>query len=428
MQDNLIEIRKVKKVFSNEPQQEILVLDNVNFTIKKGEIIALLGRSGSGKSTLLRIIAGLIEPTAGEVFYQNKKVTGAAKGISMVFQSFALMPWLTVLQNVELGLEALGTPREECRRRALKAIDIVGLDGFESAYPKELSGGMRQRVGFARALVVNPTLLLMDEPFSSLDVLTTDHLRDDLLELWQEKQTKLDGILLVTHDIEEAIIMADRIIVFDTTPGCVKQSLPVDLPRPRDSESPEFRQLMDRIYTVMTSSADTESMVATGIDMSYRVPDAQVSELAGLLEALEEEQAEGALDFADLAEEVQLDMDEMLALTEVLDILHFTKSQDGSIRLTDAGLRFARADMLEQKTIFARHLMQYIPLVKYIVEVLRKRTSHRISKKYFLEDLEDYFSDEDTERVLRVIIEWGRYAELFAYDDNTGKLSLENPE
>ena len=232
----------------------------------------------------------------------------------------------------------------------------------------------------------------------------------------------------MTHDIEEAIIMADRIIVFDTTPGCVKQSLPVDLPRPRDSESPEFRQLMDRIYTVMTSSADTESMVATGIDMSYRVPDAQVSELAGLLEALEEEQAEGALDFADLAEEVQLDMDEMLALTEVLDILHFTKSQDGSIRLTDAGLRFARADMLEQKTIFARHLMQYIPLVKYIVEVLRKRTSHRISKKYFLEDLEDYFSDEDTERVLRVIIEWGRYAELFAYDDNTGKLSLENPE
>jgi len=349
MQDNLIEIRKVKKVFSNEPQQEILVLDNVNFTIKKGEIIALLGRSGSGKSTLLRIIAGLIEPTAGEVFYQNKKVTGAAKGISMVFQSFALMPWLTVLQNVELGLEALGTPREECRRRALKAIDIVGLDGFESAYPKELSGGMRQRVGFARALVVNPTLLLMDEPFSSLDVLTTDHLRDDLLELWQEKQTKLDGILLVTHDIEEAIIMADRIIVFDTTPGCVKQSLPVDLPRPRDSESPEFRQLMDRIYTVMTSSADTESMVATGIDMSYRVPDAQVSELAGLLEALEEEQAEGALDFADLAEEVQLDMDEMLALTEVLDILHFTKSQDGSIRLTDAGLRFARADMLSKK-------------------------------------------------------------------------------
>jgi NitT/TauT family transport system ATP-binding protein len=428
MNKNLIEIRKVKKVFSNDTQQGILVLDDVNFTMQKGEIVALLGRSGSGKSTLLRIIAGLLEPTEGEVYYQDKQVKSAVKGISMVFQSFALMPWLTVLQNVELGLEALGIARDERRQRALKAIDIVGLDGFESAYPKELSGGMRQRVGFARALVVNPNLLLMDEPFSSLDVLTTDHLRDDLLELWEEKQTNLDGILLVTHDIQEAITMADRIIIFDTNPGTVKQDFKVDLPRPRDDESVGFRRLMDQIYAFMTSTVGAEATIEEGIDMSYRVPDAQISELAGLLEAIEEEDAEGAIDFSDLAEVAQLDMDEMLALTEVLDILRFSKSKDGGIHLTDAGRKFATADMLEQKQIFARHLMQYIPIIKHIADVLRARSSHRVSKKYFLADLEDYFSDEDAERVLRVVIEWGRYAELFAYDDNTGKLSLEDPE
>lgn len=430
MTEKLIEIKNVKKVFKSDPQQEMLVLDNVNFQMEKGEIVALLGRSGSGKSTLLRIIAGLIQPSDGEVYYRGKKVSGPQQGISMVFQTFALMPWLTVLQNVELGLEALGVGKDERRKRALKAIDIVGLDGFESAYPKELSGGMRQRVGFARALVVNPDLLLMDEPFSALDVLTADHLRDDLLEVWEDREAMLRGILIVTHSIAEAIYLADRIIIFDSNPGCVKQEIKVNLPRPRDDESGDFRQLMDRIYTLMTQAVVEETITAQrrGIDMSYRVPDARVSELAGLLEAIEDEEVEGAIDFSDLAEVVQLDIDELLALTEVLDILHFTKSQDGGISLTESGRAFATADILEQKEIFARHLMQYMPLVRHIYDVLRKRHGNRVSKKYFLAELEDYFSDEDAERVLRVIIEWGRYAELFAYDDNTGKLSLENPE
>ncbi len=427
MTGKFLELRNVKKVFRNDPQQEMLVLDDVNFCMKEGEIVALLGRSGSGKSTLLRIIAGLIEPSDGEVFYGKEKVVGPVQGISMVFQSFALMPWLTVLQNVELGLEALGIKRDERRQRALKAIDIVGLDGFESAFPKELSGGMRQRVGFARALVVKPDLLLMDEPFSALDVLTTDNLRDDLLDLWESGKEGLKGILLVTHDIEEALIVADRILIFDSNPGKILHDLPVNLPRPRDDELPGFKRLMDKIYTLMTASTfDDEEEIK--IDLSYRVPDAQVSELVGLLEAIEDEEAEGALEFSYLAELVQLDVDELLALTEVLEILHFTKSQDGGIYLTQAGESFASADVLEQKQIFARHLIQYIPLVKRICDVLRKRHNHLVSKKYFLAELEDYFSDEDAERVLRVVIEWGRFAELFAYDDSTGKLSLENPE
>jgi len=427
MPEKFIEIKNVKKLFRHDTQQELLVLDHINFSMREGEIVALLGRSGSGKSTLLRIIAGLIEPSSGEVYYQNKLVQGPIPGISMVFQSFALLPWLTVLQNVELGLEALGIKKAERRQRALKAIDIVGLDGFESAFPKELSGGMRQRVGFARALVVNPQLLLMDEPFSALDVLTADNLRSDLLDLWEEKQTNLRGILLVTHNIEEAIQMADRILIFDSNPGRIKQELTVNLPRPRDDESPGFRRLIDRIYVAMTTQNIAEE-TETGIDLSYRVPDVQISEMAGLLEAIAEEELPGAIGFSELAELVDLDIDELLALAEILDILHFTKSQDGGIKLTEAGEKFANADILEQKRIFARHLMQYIPLIKHVSNILRQRDNHRVSKKYFLAELEDYFSDEDAERVLRVIIEWGRYAELFAYDDNTGKLSLENPE
>lgn len=427
MPEKFIEIKNVKKLFRHDTQQELLVLDNINFSMREGEIVALLGRSGSGKSTLLRIIAGLIEPSSGEVYYQNKLVQGPIPGISMVFQSFALLPWLTVLQNVELGLEALGIKKTERRQRALKAIDIVGLDGFESAFPKELSGGMRQRVGFARALVVNPQLLLMDEPFSALDVLTADNLRSDLLDLWEEKQTNLRGILLVTHNIEEAIQMADRILIFDSNPGRIKQELTVNLPRPRDDESPGFRRLIDRIYVAMTTQNIAEENESV-IDLSYRVPDVQISEMAGLLEAIAEEELPGAIGFSELAELVDLDIDELLALAEILDILHFTKSQDGGIKLTEAGEKFANADILEQKRIFARHLMQYIPLIKHVSNILRQRDNHRVSKKYFLAELEDYFSDEDAERVLRVIIEWGRYAELFAYDDNTGKLSLENPE
>ncbi len=306
---HLIETVGVKKSFKKSDHQDLLVLDDVNFILRENEIVALLGRSGSGKSTLLRIISGLIAPSAGEVIYAGKPVTGPAKGMAMVFQSFALMPWLTVLQNVELGLEALGIKKQERRARSIEAIDIIGLDGFESAYPKELSGGMRQRVGFARALVVNPTVLLMDEPFSALDVLTADNLRSDLLDLWQEKKTNIKGIICVTHNIEEAATLADRILIFGTNPGYIKDELPVDLPHPRNDQDLSFRKLVDEIYTLMTTpSADRISVAGIRyktIGLGYRLPNVEISELTGFLEALDSPDYKDRVDLPELAEDLQ---------------------------------------------------------------------------------------------------------------------------
>ncbi|MAZ78089.1 MAG: nitrate ABC transporter ATP-binding protein [Legionellaceae bacterium] len=423
----IINVDHVKKLFKKDEHQELLVLDNVNLQLNEGEIVALLGRSGSGKSTLLRILAGLVSANDGEVTYRGKAVRGPTQGISMVFQNFALMPWLTVLQNVELGLEALGVPRAERRKRALKAIDIIGLDGFESAFPRELSGGMRQRVGFARALVIEPDVLLMDEPFSALDVLTAENLRNDLLDLWRNKRAKINSILLVTHNIEEAILLADRILIFDVNPGFVKHDLPVKLQHPRDEEHPDFRRLVEKIYQIMTGVNELSAM--ENIDLGYRLPDAEVSELVGFMETLLEEDADDKhLELSELAEILHYDIDELFPLTEVLGIMKFTEQAQGGIQLTKDGKIFAEADILQRKQIFAKHLMRYIPLVKYICGVLAKRMSHRVSRKYFLGELEDYLSPDDADRVMRVVIEWGRYAELFAYDDSDGKLSLENPQ
>src|SRR5437868_8137978 len=230
-----------------------LVLDSVDFTLRDGEIVAILGKSGSGKSTFLRILAGLIPASQGRVEYRGEPVAGPVRGVAMVFQTFALFPWLTVLGNVELGLEAQGVSAAERRRRAVEAIDLIGLDGFESAYPKELSGGMRQRVGFARALVVNPDILLLDEPFSQLDVLTAETLRNDLAELWVQRRIPTKGILMVSHNIEEAVEMADRILIFSSDPGQISAEIPVTLSQPRDPESAPFRQIMDQVYTLLTT-------------------------------------------------------------------------------------------------------------------------------------------------------------------------------
>lgn len=289
MPETIINIENLSKSFKKAPSQHLLVLEDVNFKLQEGEIVALLGKSGSGKSTLLRIIAGLIAPSSGTVTYRGKPVTRPVEGIAMVFQSFALMPWLTVLENVELGLEAQGISREERRHRAIEAIDIIGLDGFESAFPKELSGGMRQRVGFARALVINPDVLLMDEPFSALDVLTAENLKSDLLELWKEKKTNTNGILLVTHNIEEAATLADRIVIFGNDPGYIRAELPVTLPQPRDPESPEYLALVDKIYTLMTTGPKEKAKRAQRerqIGLGYRLPDVEPSELSGLIETM----------------------------------------------------------------------------------------------------------------------------------------------
>ncbi len=426
--ETIITIEHLRKAFKKAATQDLLVLDDVNFKLQDGEIVALLGKSGSGKSTLLRIIAGLVSPTSGHVSYRGKPVSQPVPGIAMVFQSFALMPWLTVLENVELGLEALHVGREERRRRAIEAIDIIGLDGFESAFPKELSGGMRQRVGFARALVINPDVLLMDEPFSALDVLTAENLKSDLLRLWQEKKTNTNGILLVTHNIEEAVMLADRIVILGSDPGYIRADLPVTIAQPRDAETPEFRALVDRIYTLMTTGAGEKTKYAQRerqIGLGYRLPDVEPSELSGLIETMKS--FEARIDLPELADELMMNVDDLFPILETLEILGFAKVLDGDIQLSELGKQFSEADLQERKQLFARRLLEKVPLAHYIRRILDEKIGHRVSEERFLSKLEDFLSEKEADRVLRTMIDWGRYAEIFAYDFNTGILSLENP-
>lgn len=428
MSEPIIRIENCRKSFKKASKQDLLVLEDVNFSLQEGEIVALLGKSGSGKSTLLRIIAGLLPPSSGKVHYRNQAVTGPVPGVAMVFQSFALMPWLTVLENVELGLEAQGVPREERRKRAIEAIDTIGLDGFESAYPKELSGGMRQRVGFARALVINPDVLLMDEPFSALDVLTAENLKSDLLALWQDKKTNTNGILLVTHNIEEAASLADRIIIFGSDPGYIRAELPVDIAQPRDPESKDFQLLVDKIYTLMTTGPKERAKRALReqqIGLGYRLPDVDPSELSGLIETMKS--FEETINLPELADEISMNIDDLFPILETLEILGFAKVSDGDIQLTELGREFSEADLQTRKHLFAQRLQERVPLARYIRRVLDEKIGHRVSEERFLTRLEDYLSDKEADRVLRTMIDWGRYAELFAYDFNSGILSLENP-
>ena len=436
----LIRAKGIKKSFKRNEGGELLVLDTVNFHARKGEIVAILGKSGSGKSTFLRILAGLISPSKGTVYFQHLPVTEPVPGIAMIFQSFALMPWLTVLENVELGLEAQGIPKAIRRKRALQAIDTIGLDGFESAYPKELSGGMRQRVGFARALVVEPDLLLMDEPFSALDILTAENLRNDLLDLWHNKNTNIKSILCVTHDIEEAILMANRIAIFASDPGKIRKEILVNLPFPRDPQAPEFVALLDQIYMEMTNSERERisrakagnnknlDVAAKAPEYAYRVPEVDISGLTGLLETMLHHATDGQINLPKLAESLHLDANNLFPLMEVLDMLRFAKITEGETTLTEAGKYFAKADILKRKQLFAEHLLKYIPLAKHIRNILDATSNHRILEDVILDELGNYFSEDEAERILRTIIDWGRYAETFAYDYDSGELSLENPQ
>lgn len=424
MSDPIIEVVAMEKYYKTGDKQDRLVLHNINFKMFEGEIVAILGKSGSGKSTLLRIISGLTEPTAGEIYYRGQLITGPVRGISMVFQTFSLLPWLTVLQNVELGLEAQGMPRQERREQALKVIDLIGLDGFETALPKELSGGMRQRVGFARALVVKPDILMMDEPFSALDVLTADTLKSDLLDLWQSRRIGINAILLVTHSIEEAIAYADRVILFDTDPGTIRSDVKISLPFPRSDLDPRFRNQVDRIYSLMTT--EPQEIQEEMIDIGYRLPEVNIEEMTGLLEILDSAPYQGKMDLPILAETLSHNLDELLPLTDLVQILRFAKVSEGDITITQDGKKFVEADILERKNIFSIHLTKHIPLARYIHNQLTRHPRHRALEEHFLSLLEDYLSEKEAENVLRIVIEWGRYAELFAYDYNSGVLSLES--
>ena len=418
------------KTFQSPEGKDLRVLDDISVELREGEIVALLGRSGSGKSTLLRSLIGLITPTSGEVRYRNRPVPGPMPGMAMVFQSFALFPWLTVQQNVELGLETQGIPLSERHRRALEAIDLIGLDGFESAYPKELSGGMRQRVGCARALVTNPDVLLMDEPFSALDVLTAENLRSEILELWAERRIPTRAILLVTHNIEEAVLMADRVLVLSANPGRIRAEMPITLARPRDRDASDFRELVEQIYTIMTTPrpAVVETPDADQSSIAYRLPKAPVSQLNGLLEQVASGPDYGRDDLPHLASDMQLEVDDLFPLTDAAQLLGFARVEQGDITLLPLGSIYVEATIQESKSLFAKQLLEHVALVAHIQRVLGTRPDHRAPEDRFLRELEDYMSSEDADVVLATAIDWGRYADLFEYDYNSGVLSLESLE
>jgi NitT/TauT family transport system ATP-binding protein len=429
----IVEVSHVTKTFTSPDGSPLPVLDDISLTLREGEIVALLGRSGSGKSTLLRCIAGLISPTTGEITYRGTVLDGANPGVAMVFQSFALLPWLTVRQNVELGLEALGVEPKERRVRAERAIDTIGLDGFESAYPKELSGGMRQRVGFARALVVEPDALLMDEPFSALDVLTAQNLRAELLRLWTQDDFPTKSMLIVTHNIEEAVILADRIFVLGANPGRIRAEIPCLFPQPRDRHDPSFAALVDEIYVFMTGG-DTRApahvwTVATpgeGSPVDTPLPAATVGGMSGLLEILEAHG--GREDLPDLASELTFEVDDLLPLVDAAQLLGLAVVDDADLEITEDGRVFVAADILESKEIFARRARERAPLVRAICRGLESTKDGTLGENFFLDLLRRGFSEDEAREQLRIAVDWGRYGELFDLDANTGQLTLDRSD
>ena len=430
----LLEIKNLSQTYPKAAADDLLVLDEVNLTLRAGEIVGLLGRSGVGKSSLLRIIAGLVRPAGGDVLWRGRPLTGPSESIAMVFQSFALFPWLTVLENVEIGLEPLGLTVKERRSRSLQAIDLIGLDGFENAYPKELSGGMRQRVGFARGLVMQPELLLMDEPFSALDVLTAETIRTDLIDLWTDGRLPLRSILLVSHNIEEAVLMCDRIVLVAGNPGRVADEMRIALPHPRSRTDPAFREVVDQIYGLMTNpgsaamKAERQAAEANqGAGMGLALSGVSTNELAGLMETVAAEPFGGKADLPELAESLQMEADELFPLAEALQLLRFAGVAHGDIRLTAIGRRFVESDVDARKKLFAEQMTAHVPIAALIRRVLDERPAHRAPYRRFSEELEDFMSEEFAEETLAAVISWGRYAELFAYDEQAQAFSLEDP-
>jgi NitT/TauT family transport system ATP-binding protein len=421
----IIDLRAVNMAFAKRSGEPLPVLKDINLSIRAGEILGLLGRSGSGKSTLLRIAGGLIKPTSGEVIYRSAPLTAPAEGIAVVFQSFALFPWLTVLENVEAGLDAFGLPRDQARERAQEAIDLIGLDGFQSAYPRELSGGMRQRVGFARAMATRPDVLLMDEPFSALDVLTAETLRTDFLDLWTEKQFSTKSVLIVTHNIEEAVLMCDRLIVLSSIPARISAEIPVLLPRPRNRLDDEFGDIVENIYSILTARtvATLDILKRTHEGLSQPLPLASVNRMSGLIEILAAPPYNGQADLDALASSLSLTLNHLFSIAEGLHVLEFAELKDGAIKLTAAGQVFARGDVQSRKRLFKEHMLQFVPLSAHVCRVLNEREQRQAPRVRFEVELEDHLTRRDAEKTMHALIAWGRYAELFTYEDKTRTFS-----
>jgi NitT/TauT family transport system ATP-binding protein len=427
----IIEARKLEKFYAQPDGTRIQVISATDLAVYPGKIIALLGPSGCGKSTLLRMLTGLSPSSAGEVYWHGQPVRDESPNVSIVFQSFALFPWLTVLENVEAPLKARGMEAHERRERSLRIIDTVGLDGFEAAFPKELSGGMRQRVGFARALVVEPEVLFMDEPFSALDVLTAENLRSELLELWQKKTIPTRAIFLVTHNIEEAVLLADRIIVLGRNPGHVRVDFRVSLSQPRERKSSLFTQLVDYIYTVLTRPDVQPSNVPERVairdqrQMHYQMlPHARPGGIAGLLEILIDRG--GKDDVYKLADELGFELDDLFPIVEAAQLLGYLKLEEGDVAITDSGRLFADSEILKQKELFRVAALDHILLLRQITRALDTKSDHTVPEDFFLDMLDEQFSQEETLRQLETAINWGRYAELFDFD--AGRRRFIKPE
>ena len=426
MPQAIVELTGVGKSFRSADGTTRAVLQAVDLRLAEGEIVALLGQSGSGKSTLLRIMAGLVAADAGQVRYRGQPVYGPARGIGMVFQSFALFPWLTVQQNVELGLEARGMAAAERARRAAAVIGLIGLAGFEGALPRELSGGMRQRVGIARALVVEPDVLLMDEAFSALDVLTGERLRDDILALWDGGAMPTKAMLVVSHNIEEAVLMADRVLVMATDPGRVGFQLAVGLPRPRDADSDEVRGLIDEVYALMTAGAPHGARAVDEAtahrQLAERLPDADVGRMESLLEMLVEDGHDGRADLPQLAEETELTDDELLPLANALSLLGLARLTEGDLEILPGGRRYVLVPHAERQRLFGELLLAHVPLAAHIRHSLQQEASGVLAEEPFLNLLRETLDETQAQRVLQTAIEWGRYGGVYDYDYHTGMI------
>jgi NitT/TauT family transport system ATP-binding protein len=423
----IIEARQVEKSFRQPEGRSIQVIAPLDLSLEADTVTALLGPSGSGKSTLLRMLCGLSRPTSGEVYWHGQPLSEATPNVAIVFQSFALFPWLTVLQNVEAPLVAKGLAHPERHRRALRTLATVGLKGFESAYPKELSGGMKQRVGFARALAVEPEVLFMDEPFSALDVLTAENLRGELLGLWSSKKIPTRSIFIVTHNIEEAVLFADRVIVLGRNPARVRADFRVALPQPRDTKAPAFLVYVDYIYKVMTQP-ELHLAPPTGVHPKpapAMLPHARPGGVHGLLELLVDH--DGRDDLYRVAEELQLDVDDLLPIVEAAQLLGFARTLEGDVEVTEEGRAFAAGDIQKQKALFREAALRHASLIQQIVKTLQTKSDGSMPLQFFHDLLDEHFSETDTEKQIETALNWGRYSELFSYDPETGRLHLHGP-
>ncbi len=454
MSDAIIQAVGVEKSYPQADGTRIQVVGVTNLEVEPGKIVALLGPSGCGKSTLLRMLTGLAQPSSGTLLWHGKPLDGQMPNVAIVFQSFALFPWLTVLENVEAPLEAKGVAAVERRKRALRTLDTVGLDGFETAYPKELSGGMKQRVGFARALVVEPEVLFMDEPFSALDVLTAENLRGELLELWLNKKMPASAIFIVTHNIEEAVMLADRVMVLGRNPARIRSDFNIRLKHPRDRKSARFVELVDYIYKVMTEpevehelpDAETtaEIILPTGgftkdvlkgslkkqegpmrTSRYQMLPHARVGGIAGLVELLHDRG--GREDLFRLSEELVMDVEDLLPILEACVLLGFASLKEGDVQITPQGVIFADADIQQRKVLFRQAALEHVTILKQIDSILKRKSDHSIADEFFHDILDEHFSEDEVQRQFETAMNWGRYAEIFDYDREKGRLVQTEP-